>query len=267
MKKNFFRVLVALCVLSATVSCDVEPVDPEVVSQNPDNGGGNNGGGNNGGGSSSGDYWPMAINNQWQYESSEPQNDDPMKIIATQTIGGKLYYKINYAFTDAGTDDLTGTATTYLRKENGIYYERVEVNIPDTNGMEVTVSPYEFIMLKDNLAVGQGWTETVTQTTSYEMNIPDFPIDMPDAVTTIDFTGTIQEKGISVTVNGTTYNDVIKVKVEQDITVSMTGVPSMDSSAVSYIWFAKNVGPIKAISTSSELGYSNTMELVSYNLY
>ena len=64
------------------VSCEssVEPVDPalNVPPENP-------------GGSTTGDYWPMAINNQWVFTQSGVQQA-PMKIIGTEQYNGKTYY-------------------------------------------------------------------------------------------------------------------------------------------------------------------------------
>lgn len=272
MKIKLLSAFLVLFTAIGFVACDTEPVDQNIVNQEPDdnngggnNGGGNNGGGNNGGGSATGDYWPFAINNQWEFESSVPQNDEPMKIIGTETINNVLYYRINYAFQDPGTGDLAGTAVLHLRKDNNAYYQRVQVNIPGQNGMETTVSPYELLIFKD-VEVGQSWTYTATQITTYQSTDPDITVDLPDNVMTIDLTGTVLEKDISLTVNGATYSNVIKVKVVQDITVhEWLGMPEMITTTTTNMWFSKGVGPIK-FETSTSLGNEVTRELVSYTV-
>lgn len=249
-------------------SCDTEPLDTNIVNQDPDN---ENPGGENpdddgdgDGGTADGDYWPFALNNEWQFESSEPQNDAPMKIIGTETIDGNQYYRVNYAFADSGTDELTGTAVIHFRKVGDSYSQRVSVTVPEQEGIEINTSPYELTLLKANLNVGESWTQSVTQVTSY--NMPDFPIDMPDVSTLIELTGTVEEKGVSLTVSGTNYNDVIKVKLVQEITVQMTGIDVPGVVTTTYIWFAKNVGPIRSVTTSDN-NLQNEANLVSYTLY
>lgn len=262
MKKLRFFSLFLFVGLSVLTSCDTEPVDSNLYNDNPnnENPGDDDDDDNPGGGTADGDYWPLALNNQWLFESDEPQNDNPMKIIGTETIDGNLYYKVNYAFQDSGTDDLTGTAVIYFRKDGDSYSQRVEVTVPDEDGIEITTSPYELTLLKAGLDAGQSWTQNVTQVTSY--NMPDFPVDMPDAITHIDLTGTIIEKGVSLTVGTATYNDVIKVKLVQDISTEAMGVEIPGVTTTTYIWFAKNVGPIRSISSGG--GIESQSDLVSY---
>ncbi|RYD93606.1 MAG: hypothetical protein EOP54_18895 [Sphingobacteriales bacterium] len=230
-------------------SCDSESIDPELsgVDDGGDNGGIDNGGGNgNGGnnGSTSGDYWPMALNNKWVFNSNGMEEE--MKITGTQTVEGTSYYKVNQLFSSAG---VVGNATTLLRKNNGSYAVRIGVVIPGTQGgPTITISPYEFIILKDNLAVGQTWTQNVTQTTSYSIpGIP--PIEM-----VVNYTGTIVEKDATITVNGETYTNVIKSKLVQTYT---------GGAMTTNYWFAKNTGPVKAESTTTG-GVNST--LVSYDV-
>ncbi|SFQ61216.1 hypothetical protein [Flavobacterium akiainvivens] len=251
-------------------SCESEPVDPAVLDnvppENPQNPGENPGGGNTDNGTSEGDYWPFALNNEWVFDSTG-EEVSPMKIIGTETIDGVQYYKMNYAFTDSGNEELTGTTDVYLRKEGGTYYQRVVTYIPEENGMSMTVTPYEFVMLKDYLEVGETWTHTVSFTTSYEMiDMPDFPMPIPDITTEITMDGTIMEKGATVTVNGTTYNDVIKQKIVQTVSMEVPGSSeTIETSVTSYVWFAKDVGPIRS-ENQSELMETYILTLTDYTL-
>ncbi|MFP9100882.1 hypothetical protein ACLI09_17685 [Flavobacterium sp. RHBU_24] len=261
---SFFLLLLTSMGLT---SCDTEPIDQNIVNQNPDDDGGgdddggDDDGGDDDGGSTSGDYWPFALNNQWQFESSEPQNDSPMKIIGTETIEGTQYYRVNHFFQASGTDSQTGTAIVLLRKDGNTWYERVQVNLPSNEGLEINTSPYELPILKD-LAVGQTWTHSTAQITSYESD-PDFPIEIPDVVTDIDIEGTVLEKGVSATVNGTAYTDVIKIRFDQVFTTYPgEGFPDVVTTTSTEIWFAKNIGPIRS-ETTLDTGTSLT-ELVSY---
>lgn len=268
-KINLFKIFVAFTVLSLA-SCSTEALDPVLTESidnggdngGTDNGGGNNGGGNNGGGTSSGDYWPMAMNNEWQYASSEPQNDQPMKIVSTETINGKQYYKMNRSFQDSGNQQMTGTAIIHLRKESGSYYQRTSLIVPDQNGMSITASPFEILLLKDNLNVNGTWTGTAQQDFTYSM------AGMPGISTIIDYTGTIMEKGITYTVGRQSYSNVIKVKYEQEVTIVMSGnTIGSPVHTVTYLWFAKDVGPIKSETVNETTGVADYyMNLVSYIL-
>jgi len=240
------------------ISCEADGIDPVYYVNNNNNPGPtpNNPPGEDDGdddnepGTSQGDYFPMALNNEWDFIYTGDFDEDPapMKIIGTEVIGGVTYYKINHYFQESGTDDFTGEADIHLRKNGGIYYERVSVDIPAANGLPgITIDPYEVIVLKDNLAVGQSWTQTVTQTTTYDM--PGFP----PVTMTMNYKGTIMQKDLTVTVEGETFTDVIKEKMVQTI---------MGAEYVTYIWFAKNVGPIKSETAGDELSYQ--MALTSY---
>ena len=251
--------------LITLASCDTEPVDAAVLDnvapEEPEQPGENPGNPDNG--TSEGDYWPFALNNEWVFDSSNGQDMSPMKIIGTDVIDGKTYYRINYLFEAAGNESVTGTSILHLRKEGGTYYQRVKTDIPEENGMSFDVEPYELVVLKDNLPVGESWTHSVSYVTSYEMI--NFPMEIPDITTNIDIVGTILEKGVSVTVSGTTYNNVIKQKIVQTVSIVMPGAPNNETSATSYIWFAKDVGPIKS-QNETELMEPYTLTLTDYTL-
>jgi hypothetical protein len=260
MKK--FKALSAFIVLFSALaftSCDTEPVDSELIGNNPENPNPNNPNNpNNPGnptnpGTSTGNYWPFAIGNEWVFVNGEGEESSTL-ISSTAVADGMSYYKVSSLFADAGTGDLTGEATMLLRHNNGDYRVRVSVEVPSTPGMpSISVSPYEYSILKDYLDVGQTWSENVTQTTSYDM--PGFP----DIITNLAFQGTILEKDATVTVNGVTYPNVIKLKLVQNI--SMQG---QNSSTTSIIWFAKDVGPL--FSAAEGLGAEFSSSLIDYTL-
>ena len=240
------------------VSCETEPVDSELVGDNPENPNPNNPNNPNNPGPSSGDYWPMAVNNEWVFEI-DGDVQEPMEISGTENIEGNTYYTINYNFEEAGTGGLTGTTHTNLRKNGGDYLMRVSVDMPDEMGFTVTVTPFEYIIFKDNLEVGGTWSQTVTQVTTMESE--DFPMPIPPTVLTIEFDGTILEKDVTATVNGVTYEDVIKVKVMQTATLELNPVSIVVDSE---IWFAKGVGPIKSVAVAN--GTTTVQELDSYQV-
>ncbi|MFY7988249.1 MAG: hypothetical protein ACOVNP_05145 [Flavobacterium sp.] len=231
--------IVALFVLSlafTTVSCDNEPVDPALEI--------------GGGGSSTGDYWPTAINNEWLMERDAVALD-PLKIVGTGNFGGQTYYK--FAPQSGSGTSTSGTVTNWLNKSNGVYKLKTDDINVNAGGFSGTQTGYEFIILKDNIAVGQSWTGTYTSTTTYT--------GIPSITLTTNYTGTILAKNVAATVDGETYNDVIKVSFVQNTT--MAGAPA--TVVNTEYWFAKNVGVIKSI--SNDAGNSYESILVDYTLF
>lgn len=245
MKKN--KILVVLVLFSALfmTSCgETEPLDSAI---DTNNGGGNNGGGN---GTPSGDYWPAAINNQWIF-SQNGSEQPPMKMIGTDNFSGATYYKFAVQNGGAGGTSATGV-TTWLKKSNGVYTLKTgDMNI-NAGGLTGVQTGYEMILLKDNIAVNQTWEGTYTQTTTYS--------GIPAITQTTEYTGKILEKGITVTVDGETYTDVIKMNMHQE--TSMAGSLSIVNTEY---WFAKNVGPIKTITYSGGGTYQSI--LIDYVLF
>jgi len=239
-----FYLLAIFIVFTTSCSDDVEPIDPAI--QIPTNGGGgnNDGGGNNGGGVSTGDYWPMALNNQWVFSQSGV-DQPPMKIIGTEQFNGKTYYSYDNLFgVSTAGDEFEGIIAT--RKENGVYYYLVEVNIPSVGGNPaISVSPLEIIVLKDFLNVNETWTQTLTQTTTIT--------GLPPIVTDINITGKVLERDSTLQVGSTTFENVIKVEVIQN---------TQGQVNTNYYWFAKDVGVIKYQNIIQ--GTDTTSELVSF---
>lgn len=229
--------LFVLTLAFTTVSCDNEPVDPALDLSS-------------GGGSSSGDYWPAAINNEWIMERDGVALD-PLKIIGTGNFGGQTYYK--FAPQSGSGSSTSGTVTTWLNKNNGIYKLKTDDINVNAGGFSGTQTGYEFIILKDNIAVGQSWTGTYTTTTTYT--------GIPSITLTTNYTGTILAKNVAATVDGETYNDVIKVSIVLNTT--MAGAPA--TIVNTEYWFAKNVGVIKSI--SNDAGNSYESILVDYTLF
>jgi len=220
------------------VSCDssVEPVDSALNSgpQNP------------GGGNTSGDYWPMAVNNSWTFVK-EGVNQTPMKIISTESINNSTYFKYDN-FIGLTTEGSGFEGTVWTKKVNGNYYVRQEATIPAGPGMpSITISPMEIIVLKDFLAVNGTWTQNFTQTTTIE--------GLPPIQTAVSLTGKILEKDVEVTVNGVSFENVIKVELIQN---------TQGETLTNYYWFAKNIGLIKYINIA--LGQTYEHDIVTYTV-
>lgn len=227
-------------------SCENEPIDSAI---NLDD---NNGGG----GTSTGDYWPAALNNQWVYKLNGVQQS-PMKIISVNSINNATYYTFDTLFGQGSTGG-NAAATVRLKKNSGDYYIRIEdLNLNLGGGLTATMTGYEYILLKDYLTVGQTWTGSYNQTTTYS------DPQLPAIIQSTNYTGTVIETGSTVTVNGVSYPNVIKVRVRQSTSFAGSLEPTLVDSDY---WFAKDVGPIKAVNLSTVSGNTttNTNELASF---
>lgn len=88
----------------------------------------------------------------------------------------------------------------------------------------------ERLYLKDNVAAGATWSQSIT------VNVPGSPIPIPFTIT-----NTLAEKDISRTVNGTVYDQVIHVSTA--ITSTLIPAASLTTSINSY--FAPKYGLIE----------------------
>lgn len=228
-------------------SCsDVEPLDPAVIGNptpNPTNPNPTNPG------TSTGDYWPAALNNSWTFKDNGV-TQPAIKIVSINSIGTDTYYTFNQ-----GLGALPGQATTRLKKVGGSYHYRLEdLTISAGAGMPgITVSGFEQVILKDNIAVGATWNGSYVQTITYTGG------QIPPMTSNVSYVGTIVEKDATLTVLGETYTNVIKVKM-----VQTTDQEDDIITDTSFFWFAKDVGPIKyTIEDEDEL---SNAELLEYTL-
>jgi hypothetical protein len=228
-------------------SCETEPLDDDIDTSNPNPGGGN------GGGVSTGDYWPTALNNQWIFKQ-DGVVQEPMKIVSINSINSYTYYTFDQLF-GTSEEGTTAGVVARIRKNSGDYFIKIEDFTFDTGfGITGTLTGYEMLILKDYLNVNQTWSGSFTQTASFT--------GIPGTTQTTTYTGVILEKNITVTVNGTSYTNVIKSKITQ--TVVSPGSPT--ATVATDYWFAKDIGPIKAVSVTTDEGVTETIsnELQSY---
>ncbi|MES2543480.1 MAG: hypothetical protein V4548_01240 [Bacteroidota bacterium] len=228
MKKINYLVAIFAAVASLTfVSCNNDSGDDSETPQ------------------SGNDYWPTAVNNVWHYEDAD-HNPIETKIVSTQSIDGKTYYKFEPQSANGVSNN------NFLRKINGAYYLRTSEATIDFGGLTGTQTGFEFIVLKDNVAVDGTWSGSYDQTTNYT--------GYPAIEQSTNYTGTILAKDVTETVNGVTYTNIIKLNIYQE--TSSSG--SLSIANTEY-WFAKDVGLIwSKIYTGSGI---STSTLVNYTLF
>lgn len=212
MKKITTTLLLGLLVSFLFTACTNEPSDDSSDDQNST-------------------YWPTKVDNNWVFASDGEETT--MKIIGIDEIDGSKYYKFDQMI--GGSSSIDAQSSVWIKKNNGDYYIKMgEINF-DYSGYTGKMTGYQFVFFKDYLEVNQTWDGTYSNTTSY--NIPDFP----SIITTVNYSGKILERDSSLTVNGTTYKDVIKFSLT--LNASIAGQASSET-IVTY-WIAKNVGIIK----------------------
>ena len=158
----------------------------------------------------------------WTYHESDSSGAVPVNSDYTVTstskdtsINSRSYHIYNFSY----------GGSRYLNISGHDYYQYD--SLPGSLGAGV----FERLYLKDNVAVGEKWTQNLSVT------IPGSPLPVPVTVT-----NNITEKGISRSVNGTNYTDVIHVTSS----VSSTLIPpaSLTSSINSY--YASKYGLIES---------------------
>jgi hypothetical protein len=193
----------------------------------------------------SGDYWPSAINNIWNYKDAD-NNPIEMKIVSTQTISGNSYYKFSPQSANGVSNNI------FLRTIDGSYFLRTSDASINMVGLTGTQTGFEFIILKDNLAVDGTWSGSYDQTTTYT--------GYPAISQSTDYTGTILAKDLTETLDGVTYTNVIKLNIYQE--TSYSGSLSIINTEY---WFAKSVGLIWSRSYSGS--GTSTTTLVDHTLF
>lgn len=171
----------------------------------------------------------------WNYHEDDSSTATPKSsdysITSTSgdsTIGSKKYHVYSYSY----------GGSQYLNLTGNDYYQFA--SIPGSNGTTV-----ERLYLKDNANKGDTWSQT------FSITIANIPIP-------VTITNTIAEKGISRTVNGVNYTNVIHVYSS----LSAAGIPAaaLTSSIDSY--YAPKYGLIEN-STLVAFNYSGFTENVN----
>ncbi len=168
-------------------------------------------------------YMSLTANSTWNYELTNnlttlSQNYTLSSTNRDSTINGKAYH----IFTKNN-----GGANEYYYISGNDYY--TFQNLPAT----LISNPIENIYLKDNAVLNISWSQSFVITAS---GIP----------LTINIINAITEKGISKTVNGNVYNNVIHIS--SALSVSVLGVPLPAGAVTSDIqsYYAEKYGLIQS---------------------
>ncbi|MBS1590742.1 MAG: hypothetical protein JST07_01365 [Bacteroidetes bacterium] len=162
-------------------------------------------------------YYPTTTNSNWTYKNSA--SSDTVRVTSTGVtylIGGSPYI----LFVDSYND-----SSVYRNDGSGNYY---------TYGFldDSATAPVSYIFLKDNVSTGTTW-ETAEANTTFL-----------GASAKIKYRYTITNNSTSLTVNGTTYNNVIKVRLDYYYFVS--GAYQTTPAYSQYDYYAQGIGLISS---------------------
>ena len=197
-------------------------------------------------GISTGNYWPMAVNNTWNFFGNGINSE--IKIVGTAVFDGKTYFEIkDNSYTNS---DIKG----YMINEGATYFQRVGETTVNENGVVITIQGYEIPIFKDNFEENESWSGTVNQKASYVLNGKTTNLNGK-----LNYKGTILTTNATETINDVTYTDVIKMSM----VVKITFQNQTTEASVEY-WFAKDVGPIKTIEVGG--AFNINRDLVNLNV-
>jgi hypothetical protein len=166
-------------------------------------------------------YLTTSTGSTWNYRETDSSGAAPVTSHYTLTstskdssIGGKSYHI--FSSSTGGNQYLNVTGNDYYQFDS----------LPETLGAVV----FEMLYLKDNAAVGISWSQNLNVT------LPGIPIPVP-----VTLTYNIVETGISRTVNGTSYTDVIHVATS----ISSAFIPAASLTTNINSYYAKKYGLIE----------------------
>lgn len=208
------------------------------------NGGNGNGGGNNGGSQGGSDsYQPTTANSYWHYKETGDVIAESTVTATGQksTINGIDYYVFNTT-----SPQQPGTMQSYMGVKDHNYY-----NLAAGSNAGVSFD-LNFLYLNDAEAVGYTWDNNAGQGNGFTASTP----------------GKIMEKGISLTVNGKTYTNVIHT--QGNLIYVIPGFGSLNSATYDY-YVAKGVGIIRVLSAVGDATITgttlhSTTDLIDYSI-
>ena len=193
--------------------------------------------------SATGAYMSFTPNSTWNYDLTDITTAANINYTVTSTnkdtvANGKTYH----IFTNS-----QGGVNEYYNVTGSEYY--TFKSLPSQLGGSAIQNLY----LKDNVDVNNSWTQ------SYTITVSNLPL-------TVNLINTVTEKGISKTINTTTYKDVIHITTS--ISLSVLGLPLPANALTTDIqtFYAKSYGMIQTknkISFNYNGVVSNTDQLTN----
>jgi len=233
--RKFVPLLLCVCSTLFLLSCQ-----KEVDFTDPSQGGGSSSGGNSGGSGTgtSNSYYPLTKDSWWKYKDSLTGTVSDGKVVdRTKTMNGIVYTAIVPISVPA-------TDTAWFAAPRPNYYLKQKGVSPSGGSYDVL-----FHYLNDTASIGYNWRYMAGQGNGFIAYIKT----------------TIVEKGISMTVAGKNYTNVIHTRLDlsYDILGSIEDFGSYD------YFIAKGIGIIKIRTELSMLGIvmvQTSADLLDYSI-
>lgn len=158
-----------------------------------------------------GDYQPLTVGSEWNYTTTGTTGSGPVNSVFKLTVTNK---------------DTVSGGKTYKVISNSIgqneYYNKSGSDYFRISFFAALPQPVEVLYLKDNLAINGTWSEVETVT------VMGFPV-------AVNLNFVVEKNKFDTTMDGTTYKDVIKIR----LTPTVTGLTI--TSDITY-YYARKVG-------------------------
>lgn len=200
-------------------------------------------------GVTTGDYFPMAVGNKWNY--SDGTTNTEVNLTGTTVFYPEDTY---YEMTDTGDQF---NIQNWITKKGATYYHRAGATTITEGSTTITIQPYTIIILKDDKDIDHGWLGNSNLLVNY-IN----PSGSGTLPATLQYECFITERGVSEVLGGIVYNNITKVEMEAVETVN-----SQVINIHTEYWFAKDIGLVKESIRSSSDNITKTRYLTSYELH
>jgi hypothetical protein len=207
---------------------------------------GGNGGGNNGGSQGNSDsYQPTSANSYWHYKET---GDFISESTITSTGQHSTISGIDFVLFNSTSPQSTGNVQSYMGTKDHNFYFLDQGNSPNSGAS----FDLNFLYLNDTASVGYTWDNNAGQGNGFTAHTP----------------GKIMERGITLTVAGKSYNNVIHT--QENLTYDIPGFGTLNSATYDY-YVAKGVGIIRVLAAVGDASVTGTVvhtttDLVDYSI-
>ncbi|MCD8742578.1 hypothetical protein LT679_18350, partial [Mucilaginibacter roseus] len=194
--------------------------------------------GNIPGGAVNAAYQPFGAGAKWVYHATAGIGDFVTEDTRTTTLNGKSKKIDGLVYYEGTTTSSTSTVSGYIGYNNGIYAQQVEIAAIGLN----SIMP----IYNDRKNIGESYLQTFTYVSEGQTVNARFNVEL-------------LEKGISKTVRGKVYDDVVHTRIKLEVNFGNDWV----SYSANDIYLAKGIGIIYATASAFDMEIDK-MELVSY---
>lgn len=190
------------------------------------------------GGTANAPYQPFSAGAKWVYHATAGVGDFVTEDTRTTVLNGKSKKIDGQVFYEGTTTSAAGIVSGYVGYNNGIYTRTIDNAEMGLN----TLQP----LYNDSKNIGESYLQTFSYVSEGQTVNARFNVEL-------------LEKGISKTVRGKVYNDVVHTRIQTEV--------GFDNNWVSYsandVYLAKGIGIIYTTTSAFDMEIDK-MELVSY---